>query len=147
MNIFNRRNSLDDDLPGRPRPRLPQVEDQIGDMVKDQFTRPSLEKRRDRIDFHLREFIKHHDAARREAESYLLEHDAMINELEAEKNKVLEHMEKLNRLAEGMPRFGGKDEEAPSDASSTPDDDSGAGEDPVQSEPEGRGNPLPFNRR
>jgi hypothetical protein len=145
MNIFNRRNSLDDDLPGRPR--LPPVEDQIGDMVKDHYARPSLETRRERIDFHLREFIKHHDAARREAESYLAEHDAMIGELEAEKNKVLEHMEKLNRLAEGMPQFGGKDEEISSDPSPAPNDDPGVGEDPMQSESEGRGKPLPFNRR
>jgi hypothetical protein len=147
MNIFNRRNSIDDDLPGRPRVNLPQVEDQIGDMVDDQFASLTLDRRRKRLDHHLAEFSRHHDAARREAKAYLEEHDATIHELEAEKTKVLEHMQKLDKIAAGMPQFGGKDEEASSDSSSTPDDDPGDGEDPVQSESEGRSKPLPFNRR
>jgi|SRR5882762_11245818 len=153
MNIFkNRDKALSDDLPGReamPRPRLPPVEEQLGEMVRERFApQPlTLDKRRERLDYHLGEFAMHHDAARREATAYLEEHDAMIRELESEKAKIQDHLATLDKIAAGMPAFGGKDEKDHSD--DNPGDNGNAS--PGQTVPikpiEGFNKPLPLNRR
>ena len=46
MNIFNRRDKVEDELAGRmPRPTLPPVEEQLGDVVRDQFAKRKPEVR------------------------------------------------------------------------------------------------------
>jgi hypothetical protein len=156
MNIFNRNKSLDDDdLPGfreRPRPKLPPVEEDIGETVQNQFAKGplTLDQRRARLDKHLDAFSFHHSAARTEAMAYLEEHDAMIHELEAEKAKVRERLDQLDKIANGMPTFGEKDDKetvynTSTDAVVTVS--ASAGKDPVSTTLDKRPIPLPSNRR
>jgi hypothetical protein len=153
MNIFNKRNkTIEDDLPGfrdRPRPTLPPIEDELADTIRDQF-KPgpiTLDDRRKRLDFHLQEFGIHHDAARREATAYLEEHDAMVKELEAEKAKITAHLANLDKIAAGMPNFGGSDEKTPSDPNPGPDHNSGSGQTVPVKPIQGFNKPLSFDRR
>ena len=120
MSIFNRKDRSDPEgsIPGRwENDRL---ERDMGELLRAAEKNPkaeaafspapTLDQRRERLDFHLTEFAKHYDAARREAQYYLAEHEAMVKELEAEKAKVEKHLRNLEDIANALPTFGGKDE-------------------------------------
>jgi hypothetical protein len=154
MNIFNRNKSLDDDdLPGfreRPRPKLPPVEEDIGETVREQFTKAprkiTINERRERLDHLMGDFARYASDARQAAADYVTEHTAMLEELAAEKAKLHEGLQHIDKLEASMPTFGGKDEKTSSDSSAADNGEPSPGQ-TVPIQPDKRPIPLPPNRR
>lgn len=88
----------------------------------------SLDQRRERLDELMNEFARYHDLARGAAQDYLAEHVAVIEALAADRAKVEAHLQNLDKIAAGMPQFGGKDEKTPSNPNPNPDNNPGTGE-------------------
>ena len=159
MSIFNRKDRSDPEggIPGRWEPDH-RLERDMSELLKAAEKNPkaeaafspapTLDQRRERLDFHLTEFAKHYDAARREAQYYLAEHEAMVKELEAEKAKVEKHLRNLEDIANALPTFGGKDEETLTDPSANASIEPSIGKDPMPTGSiQSLRKPLPLDRR
>ena len=114
----------------------------------------TIPEKRERLDFLMAEFVRHHDAARQAAIDYVTEHTSMLEELALEKAKVEEHLASLDKIAAGMPTFGGSNEtptiivSGPSPGNDDIPSPGRVSQDPVPIKPlEGPNKPLSLNRR
>lgn len=128
------------------------IRNKVADIPKPVFAPRNVEERRDQLDQLFMSFATRHDQARRAAEEYLEAHTALLEALAKEKAQVEEHLQNLDKIAAGMPQFGGKDEvkkpAVPSTGSPTNVSDTGSGKDPVPIKPiQGLSKPLPPDRR
>lgn len=117
MNIFNRRNSIDDDLPGRermPRPTLPPVEEQLGEMVRDQFAKPkartpavlAAELETNAVAFELA--VNDAEAA---AQAYCSTYAELQVEVDAKLESIEAQRKELRKLQASMPKVEKHDEQ------------------------------------
>jgi hypothetical protein len=144
MNIFNRKGEdIEGALPGR-KLNLPPVEEQVGDMVRDQFRKrprsPAV------IATELETNATSFEAAVHDAEAAAKAYCATYAELEVEISAKLEAIEaqrkELRKLQASLPRVEKPNEETPSDSDLDSDDNAGTGQDPVQAKPISNIKPL-----
>lgn len=129
MSIFRRERPIED--PGEGT-RFGDLDEGLRQLVAEEtpyVRRPlTLDQRREQLDKLMIEFARYHDLARKAAQDYLAEHTAVIEALAANRAKVEAHLQNLDKIAAGMPQFGGKDAQASSDPDPNANGNTGTGE-------------------